>query len=211
MSITLPLLTVKQAAQSLSLSPALVGRLIKKGEIKACKIGSSYRITITDLQEFLDRAMKYEKRNALVEFLNPSVINRSALGELYKVKERLDLRIAQIQTSEYQILRKTPLTDYVVAIRNSMFEMTPKLEAEFRQREVFLTPIYGAYGELSSVHITVEGSPTKLEVSCTPDIHCYEVGSYQGSLTINYKPARKKLQWDLTEKLLEDLLSCGTL
>ena len=52
------LLTIKQAASILDVSPKKVGRLIKNGEIAVVKVGKRHRITIRELQDFIERNSK---------------------------------------------------------------------------------------------------------------------------------------------------------
>jgi len=54
-------ITVKAAAEHLSLHPVTIYRLIDKGEIKATKIGRSVRIDFFELEPKLEKRMNGPK------------------------------------------------------------------------------------------------------------------------------------------------------
>jgi len=49
-----PLLTLQETADLLKLSEATLRGLIKAGDVRAIRIGREWRITVRDLEEFLD-------------------------------------------------------------------------------------------------------------------------------------------------------------
>lgn len=51
-----PLMTVRQAADHLAVSPSTVWRLIRQDRLRAVLIGSTYRIRPADLDAYLARA-----------------------------------------------------------------------------------------------------------------------------------------------------------
>jgi excisionase family DNA binding protein len=49
-----PLLTLQETADLLKLSEATLRGLIKAGDVRAIRIGREWRITVRDLEDFLD-------------------------------------------------------------------------------------------------------------------------------------------------------------
>lgn len=57
------LFTAKEAARALKISEYTVIRLIKDGDLRASKIGNSWRIRHSDLQAYIDaRSNKHQKK-----------------------------------------------------------------------------------------------------------------------------------------------------
>jgi excisionase family DNA binding protein len=49
------LLTVKQAADALAVSPRLVYKLVKSGQLQGVRVGSAVRVEESDLKEYVER------------------------------------------------------------------------------------------------------------------------------------------------------------
>ena len=50
--------TLKQVAKILNCAYVTVYKIVKKGELKAFKVGNDYRVRESDLKEFVNRAIK---------------------------------------------------------------------------------------------------------------------------------------------------------
>lgn len=73
--------TAKELAESLAVTPMTIYRLVKRGELKAIKVGESYRFDANEVEEYL-------KRSAL------KVIDRkiAPLNEKREAKRRFSLQ-----------------------------------------------------------------------------------------------------------------------
>lgn len=57
----LALMTVKQVAEHLNVNPRTVLRLIERGDLKAIKVSSRWRVDPDDLRDYMERQATQEK------------------------------------------------------------------------------------------------------------------------------------------------------
>jgi excisionase family DNA binding protein len=92
--------TLEQVAKLLKVHRTYVSGLIAKGEIKAIKIGRSYRLSESDLFEFLKGEVKeiytvselakilQLHRNSVVKLIKTKKLQGIKIGKLYRVTDR---------------------------------------------------------------------------------------------------------------------------